>query len=173
MKKIISMVVLFVVIAMVATTVVNATTNSTLADELYKIGSKYGITSADKVKIERYLADNPVTDEEANTVVAKAEEAAKVMDDAGVTDVKSLSAEQKSKVESLANEAASAVGVTLNFKSGAVEVYKDGKLIETVTSVDGKLAYTGNSVNVALVVSSIAVVALATTLVVRKKIVNA
>ena len=61
------------------------------------------------------------------------------------------------------------IGLTLVFNSGTVEVYKDGVLIETVTLADsGKLAYTGNS-NVALVVTSVAVIALATTVVVRKR----
>lgn len=173
MKKLISIAILFVMVAMLATTMVNAATSSTLADDLYALGSKYGMTSADKVKIERYLADNPVTDEQANQVLAKAQEAVKVMEDAGVTDVKSLTTEQKNQLKSIANEAASIVGLTLTFKAGTVEIYKDGKLIETITFNNGKLAYTGNNVNLVLVVSSVAVVALATGFVVRKKFANA
>lgn len=173
MKKLISIAILFVMVAMLATTMVNAATSNTLAGDLYALGSKYGMTSADKVKIERYLADNPVTDEQANQVLAKAQEAVKVMEDAGVTDVKSLTVEQKNQLKSIANEAASIVGLTLTFKKGSVEIYKDGKLIETVTATNGKLAYTGNNVNLVLVVSSVAVVALATGFVVRKKFANA
>lgn len=173
MKKLISIAILFVMVAMLATTMVNAATSSTLADDLYALGSKYGMTSADKVKIERYLADNPVTDEQANQVLAKAQEAVKVMEDAGVTDVTKLTNEQKNQLKTIANEAASIVGVTLTFKNGTVEVYKDGRRIEVITFRDGKLAYTGNNVNLVLVVSSVAVVALATGFVVRKKFANA
>ncbi len=54
-----------------AVTGVNATTNDNLAETLYNIGAKYGMTKADKVKIERYLADYPVTESEANAIVAK------------------------------------------------------------------------------------------------------
>ena len=72
MKKLISIAILFIMVAMLATTIVNAATSSTLADELYALGSKYGMTSQDKVKIERYLADNPVTDAQANQVMEKA-----------------------------------------------------------------------------------------------------
>ena len=79
MKKILTLAITFVMIVMVAVTA-NATTSSELAETLYQKGSKYGMTSADKVKIERYLADNPVTDEEANAIVAKADEAVKVID---------------------------------------------------------------------------------------------
>ena len=151
---------------------VNATTNDNLADTLYNIGSKYGMTKSDKVKIERYLADNPVTESEANAIVAKANEAAKIMDEAGVTDFSKLSEDKKAEIKSIANQAASIVGVTLTYKSGSVEIYKDGKLIETVTNNNGKLAYTGNN-NIVLVVSSIAVIALASVAVARKKLANA
>lgn len=173
MKKLISIAILFIMVAMLATTIVNAATNSTLADELYALGSKYGMTSQDKVKIERYLADNPVTDAQANQVMEKANEAVKIMEEAGTTDVSKPTTEQKNKLKTLANEAASIVGLTLTFKSGTVEIYKDGKLIEVLGSENGKLAYTGNNVNVVLVVSSVAVVALAAVIVARKKFANA
>ena len=38
--------------------------------------------------------------------------------------------------------------------------------------MDGKLAYTGNNMNIVLVVSSVAVIALATVYIVRKKKTN-
>ena len=173
MKKLITITILFIMVAMLATTIVNAATSSTLADELYALGSKYGMTSQDKVKIERYLADNPVTDAQANQVMEKAKEAVKIMEEAGTTDVSKLTTEQKNKLKTLANEAASIVGLTLTFKSGTVEIYKDGKLIEVLGLENGKLAYTGNNVNVVLVVSSVAVVALAAVIVARKKFANA
>ena len=172
MKKLLSVAILFMLVAMLSTTIVCAATSSNLANELYTIGSKYGMTSADKVKIERYLSDNPVTDEQANQVVAKANEAAKIMEEAGTTNVKDLSTAQKDKLKSIANEAANIVGLTLTFKADRVEIYKNGKLIETIGTDSGKLAYTGNNVNVVLVVSSIAVVALAAGVVIRKKFAN-
>lgn len=173
MKKTLVITILFVMVALLATTVVNATSSSELADTLYNLGSKYGMTSADKVKIERYLADNPVTDDEANQIVAKAEEAVAIMEEAGVTDITKLSTAQKNQLKTIANEAASIVGITISIKAGVVEFYKDGKLIETATLNNGKLAYTGNSTNVVLVVSSIAIVALATGIVAKKKLANA
>ena len=174
MKKLLSIAIVFVMVAVLATTAVNAATSSTLANDLYTIGSKYGMSSADKVKIERYLADNAVTDDQANKVLAKANEAAKIMDEAGVKNYKDLTADKKNELKTIANEAASVLGLTLTFKSGNVEVYKDGKLIETLgVSNNGKLVYTGNNTNVILVVSSVAVVALAAGFIARKKIANA
>ena len=128
------------------------------------------MTSADKVKVERYLADNEVTDEQASAILAKADEAIAIMDAEGTKDVRELSADAKAKIKAIAQETASTIGLTLVFTSGTVEVYKDGELIDTVTlSNSGKLAYTGNNINVLLVVASVAVIALATTVVVRKR----
>ena len=133
----------------------------------------YGATSADKVKMERFFADNPITDEQADQIIAKAEEAVAVMQSAGVTSVKDLTVDQKNQLKSIANEAASIVGVSLVFKAGTVEIYKDGKLVETLTSNTGTLAYTGNTMNIVLVVSSIAIIALGTAVIARKRLANA
>ncbi len=172
MKKLLTISILAVMLVLMTVTGVNATTNDNLAETLYNIGSKYGMTKADRVKIERYLADYPVTESEANAIVAKANEAVKVMENAGVTDYTKLTKAQKAQIKSIANEAASIVDVTLAFKKGSVEIYKNGKLIESVSNNSGKLAYTGNN-NVVLVVSSIAVIALASVAVARKKLANA
>lgn len=173
MKKLLTISILAVMLVLMAVTGVNATTNDNLAETLYNMGAKYGMTTSDRVKIERYLADYPVTEDEANAIVAKAKEAVAVMEAAGVTDYKELTTDQKNQLKSIANEAASIIGVTLVFRTGAVDVYKDGTLIETATlNNSGKLAYTGNN-NIVLVVSSIAAIALVSVAVARKKLANA
>ena len=173
MKKTLSVILLIVMLLTVATSV-KAVSNSELASKLYALGAKYGMTSADKVKIDRYLADYPVSSAEADQVLAKANEATQLMESAGVTDYKKLSSEEKDQLKSLANEAASIVGVTLTYSDGEIDVYKDGKLIETLGSTSGgNLAYTGNDVNAVLVVSSVAVIALATIFVAKRKMANA
>ncbi len=173
MKKFLTVSLLFVMLVMAFATVVNAATSADLADKLYAKGSKYGMTSADKVKIERFLADNPVTDADADKILAKADEAVAVMERAGAKNYSELTAGEKSELKAIANAAADIAGVKLVFKTSSVEVYKDGKLIETVTNNSGKLAYTGNNVNMVLVVSSIAVIALAITVVAKRTLVNA
>lgn len=172
MKKLLTISILAIMLILTTVTGVRATTNDTLAETLYNMGSKYGMTNAEKLKIERYLADYPVTDEQADAVVAKAKEAVKIMEDAEVTDYTKLSKADKDKLKTIANEAASIVDVTLVFKTSSVEIYKNGKLIETVGNNTGKLAYTGNN-SIVLVVSSIAVIALASVAVARKKLANA
>lgn len=57
------------------------------------------MTSADKVKIERYLKENPVTDAQANEILAKADEAIAVMEKAGVTNYDKLTKAQKNEIK--------------------------------------------------------------------------
>lgn len=173
MKKTLTIALLVVMAIMAFATVVNAATTSTLADELYSKGAKYGMTSADKVKIERYLAENKVTDAQADKILAKADEAIAVMEKAGVTSYNKLTDSQKSEIKSIATEAAKEVDLKLVFKTRSVEIYNaDGKLVETISNTNGKLAYTGNTLNIALVASVISIVAVAA-VIARKKLVNA
>ena len=174
MKKSITIALLVVMLVMAFATVVNATTSAELADKLYEKGSKYGLTESDKVRIDRYLSQYPVTDEQADQVLAKADEAIAVMKEAGVKDYFDLTKAQKSEIKNIAKEAAEIIDVQLVFSTGKVEVVKDGKIIETVTNNDGKLAYTGNSVNIVLaVVATVAVIALAVAAVSKRKVANA
>ena len=176
MKKIVTIATIFLMVVMFATTIVSAATKDSLVNDLYDLTSKYGVTNADKVKADRFLTEYPITEDQANQIYAKAKEAIKVLEEAGVTDVKKLDTqltkEQKLKFQSLSQEAASIAGVTLTYKNGVVEVYKNGKKIEAFTFTNGKLAYTGNNINIVLVVSSVAVIALATVYIVRKKKTN-
>ena len=178
MKKLLTMALVFVLVSMVAITTVKAVSGATIVDDVYALGKKYGLTEADKARADRYVADNPITDEEAATIYAKAQESIKILEEAGATDVKKLdtqlNAEQRAAFEAKCQEAASVIGLTLTYNNGNVEVYKDGKKIDTFTFTDGKLAYTGNSSNIGMVVgSSVAVVALiAVAFVARKKFIN-
>ncbi len=174
MKRLFAVTILFVVLMTVLATSVNAVSTSEMIEKLYQMGQPYGMTQADKVKMERFFADNPVTEAQADQIIAKGEEAVALMQAAGTTNYKELTTEQKNQLKSIANEAASIVGVSLVFKKGTVEIYKDGVLIETITSNGSTtLAYTGNTTNMILVVSSVAIIALAATAVARRRAVNA
>ena len=169
MKKTLTIALLAIITIMALATGVNAATSSTLADELYAKGSKYGMTSADKVKIERYLKENPVTDAQANEILAKA-----VMEKAGVTNYDKLTKAQKNEIKSVATEAAKIVDLKLVFNKKSVAIYnKDGKLVETVSNANGKLAYTGNVVNVVVLATTVVALVAVSAVVARKRIVNA
>ena len=173
MKKTLAGILLCIMLVTLLATTVSAVSTDEMIEKVYEMGVKYGLTSADKVKMERFFADNPVTEAQADQLVAKAEEAVAIMEEAGVTNIKELTTEQKNQLKTVANEAASIVGVSLVFKAGAVEIYRDGKLIETITSNNGTLAYTGNTMNIVLVVSSVAIIALGLAVVARKRLANA
>ena len=127
------------------------------------------MTLADKVKVEWYLSENTVTDEQVNAIVAKADEAIAVMEAAGTTDYRKLTDAKKDQVKSIAKSAADIIDVKLVFKKNTVEIYNNaGKLIETIGNNNGKLAYTGNNVNVVLTTSVIAVIALAITVATKR-----
>lgn len=173
MKKIKIMITILVAIIVLGTVNTFATSTSQLINEVYSIGSKYGLTSSDKVKIERYLADNPVTEEEADELIAKAKEIDNIMKEEGVTDITKLSEEAKSKIKDIANSAASILNITLTIKDGKIEIYKDGKLIEVVSTNRGQLVYTGNNNFSIYVTIAVAIVALATIVIARKKKISA
>ena len=163
MKKVLTIALVFVMLMMVAMTVVNAATSETLADELYAIGAKYGMTKGNKIEIERYLKNNPIEEGKCNEILELAKEAQTIMQKNNTTDVRSLGANVKSELLSLANEAAEVAGVksfTFDSKNDKfLVVGPDGE--DYSISVSDALPYTGNEMNVALVVSSIAVIALA------------
>lgn len=180
MKKLLTISILFVMIMTMCTSIVCATTRAELTDQLYAIGSRFGATAADKVRVERFVADNEITDAQANAIVAKANEIAAIFEAAGATNFSQLSAAQKDQVKSLASDAAGIVGVTLSFKNGNVEAYKNGKLVDSTATPINKpgngssasagetLVYTGSNSYIAIAVVS--VVALATAVVVGKKV---
>lgn len=177
MKKVLVTLTLLVVGMMMSFTCVNATTNAELIEFATSnhvvSGESIGLTAENRVKVERYLQENPVTDDEANQIMAKANELIALMESAGVSDPAKLSQEDKAKFISIAQEGAAVIGLDLVFKAGSVDVYKDGVLIETAALADAPVPYTGSNVNVALVVSSVAVIALAMGIVAKKRVANA
>ena len=161
MKKLISVAILLVMIVALSATMVSAATSETLPNELYAIGSKYGMTQNDKVKMEQYLRDYPLSNDKCDEILGLAKQAEQIMIENNTTDVHSLPSDVKAKLRGLAEQAATIAGVTLDFKSDRIDVYKDGKWINSFGS--NNLAPTGTQVNMALVVSSVAVIALAAT----------
>ena len=175
-KILVSMLLLIVLVGVLATNSM-ATTNAELIEFAKSnhtvAGKSIGLTPANRVKVERYLTENPVTDTQAGAIMAKAKELIALMESAGVSDPADLSKSDKEKFMAIAQEGADVIGVKLVFHPHSVDVYKDGKLIESAT-LDNKLAYTGNNINLALVISSIALFALTTTgVVVKKRLANA
>ena len=177
MKKLLAGTLLLVMLIALVATKSMAATNADLIEYVtsdHKVaGENVGITAENRVKAKRYLTENPVTDAQADAIIAKGNEIIDLMNKANVSDPSKLSKADKEKFMEIAKEAADILGLKLVFHPNSVDVYdKDGKLIDTVT-LGGKLVYTGNRVNVVLVISSIAIIALAAGFVAKKRLANA
>ncbi len=173
MKKTLIFSLLFLLTITIFTTAAKAVSGSTIVNDLYELGIKYGFTEADKLRGERYVADNPITDEQAEIMYERAKQAEKYLEQTGATDVKKLNTqltkEQKKKYRQLCQDIADVIGLKLTYRDGMVDVYKDGKLIDTYTFTDGKLVYTGNNINFTLIGSLIVAIALISAVFVFKK----
>ena len=169
MIKRISIIVLMIVFLFSTSLVANAADKS-LADQIYTKLAPYGLTQGDRVKMERYIVANDISNEEATAVLAKVDEAIAIMKASGITNIRELSSENLKKIKTLAQEAANIVGLSLIFKISGVEIYKDGKLVEAIDHTNEKLAYTGNSLNNIIISTSVAALALAVITVTKIKL---
>lgn len=176
MKKLLASVLLLIMLVTILATSSMAATN---ADLIVYMTSSHAVSGGSielradqKVRAKRYLTENPVTDAQADAIIAKGDELLALLNEAGVTDPAKLSSADKERFMAIGQQAADVLGLTLIFHAHSVDIYKDGKYIDTA-SLGSKLVYTGNSVNLALVISSIAIIALATGFVAKKRLANA
>lgn len=176
MKKLLASVLLLISVVAIMATTSKAATNADLIDFInsnHTISGKVtGVDAGSRVKGERYLKENPLTDEQATAIIAKGNELIALMEKAGVSDPSDLSKADKEEFMRIAREAAAIAGLTLVFHPHSVDIYKDGVLIDTAT-MGSKLVYTGNNTNLALVISSVVIIALTAGIVTKKRLANA
>ncbi len=174
MKKIMISILISLVIILSMTSIVSAVTTDELLDYLRTQGGSY-ITESDIVRIERYFKEYPISEEQADQLKTKIDEAKAVVDAVG-GDLRNLTSADKDKLKGIANEVATIIDINLVFKKNSVDIYKNGKLIETA-SLEGNqiLVYTGNESNKnVLLISGVAILVLATgTILVRKSLKSA
>ena len=157
MKKVLTIMVILM-LSMVLCNVAYCAEEESLADKLYSIGSEYGFTTQDKVKIERYLATNEITKDQEEQIISKAQEMVEVMSQEQTKDYDSLSKESQSKIKKIASEAANILGLTLEYSSRSVSIYKDGVLQDIYSYNNQKLLYTGNTINNTIIISSVLII---------------
>ena len=165
MKKLTIGIIAILAIIILGTTMVGATTANNI-DAIYAIASKYGMSSSDKVKLERYVSDNSITESQTANLLDSVKNAESIVKAEGVKSYKELTASKKAELKTIANNAAASVGATVAYSTGKVEIYKYGKLVDAITSDDGKLAYTGST---SFAVAGIAIVLIAAAVVIIKK----
>lgn len=179
MKKLLKVTLAFVLIVLCYTTVAKAATTDELiayASKTFTIaGKQVKLSDADVLKVKRYLSENPVTSSDADRIIAKAEQIISIMRAEGVADITKLSKAKKDEVLKLAQEAAAITGATLTYDSTnkAITVYKNGKKVESVSLQNYKFVQTGSDNTMYVVIPTVAVISVATVIILRKKKANA
>ena len=141
--KIIKKSVLVLMIALVALTAFASKSSAMTKEELKEYmlgdngiaGSNLHARSADKVKIERFINGNDITDEQAGQIKEKIDEAVALMTADGATHPNALSSkEKKNKLLGLAQQAAGVLGLTVSYNADdeSLDIYKDGELYDTL-----------------------------------------
>lgn len=180
MKRLLKVTLAFVLVVLCYTTVAKAATTDELiayASKTFTIaGKQVKLSDADVLKVKRYLSENPVTSSGADKIIAKAEQIISIMRAEGVADITKLSKAKKDEVLKIAQEAAAITGATLTYDSTnkAIAVYKNGKKVESLSLQNYKFVQTGsdNTMYVVIPTVTVAVIAIATVIILRKKKAN-
>lgn len=142
MQKLLKISLVFVLLLLAVATTVNAISADDLVAYVTKAqevaGKKVVLVSASqKVEIERYLSKNEVSESDLDYVKSKFDEAVKILNKAGTTDVKKLSSSVKDELIALVEDvsANTSIKATVN-ANGTITVYNlDGTKFDTVTPI--------------------------------------
>ena len=188
MKKI-TKVMLALVMAIVALTVFTTKSNAMTANELKDYicndkginGTKLIIRDADKVKVEKFFANNEMTDAQADQIKAIIDKGVALMNADGASEPNQLSSKAK-KLEllSYAQEAAAVMGLTVSYDATEerLDIYKNGVLYDSLNwgvtesskgSTESALVQTGSTNYVYIVVAGIMLIAGIMLVISRKK----
>ena len=163
MKKVLQFIAVFI-IALSFTTNVHAATKQDLIDYASKAFTIAGksVSSPEFAAIAKnYLADNTISEADADKIIAKGDQIIAIMNAAGTTDITKLSKSQKDQIRSLATEAATLAGATINYDTTSKRVTvkgSNGKTYGSAALVTNKLASTGSDYTVYVAVSGLALV---------------
>ena len=188
MKKI-TKVMLALVMAIVALTVFTTKSNAMTANELKDYicndkginGTKLIIRDADKVKVEKFFANNEMTDAQADQIKAIIDKGVALMNADGASEPNQLSSKaKKQELLSYAQEAAAVMGLTVSYDATEerLDIYKNGVLYASLNwgvtesskgSTESALVQTGSTNYVYIVVAGIMLIAGIMLVVSRKK----
>ena len=116
MKKSLKLIAVFIV-SLCFISNVHAATKQELIDYASKTFTVAGksISSPELAAIVKsYLADNEISSEKADQIIAKGNKIIEIMNTAGTTDLTKLSSSQKNEIRTLATDAATLAGATIN-----------------------------------------------------------
>lgn len=188
MKKI-TKVMLTLVMAIVALIVFTTKSNAMTANELKDYicndkginGTKLVIRDADKVKVEKFFANNEMTDAQADQIKAIIDKGVALMNADGASEPNQLSSKaKKQELLSYAQEAAAVMGLTVSYDATEerLDIYKNGVLYDSLNwgvtesskgSTESALVQTGSTNYIYVVVAGIMLIAGIMLVVSRKK----
>ena len=188
MKKI-TKAMLALVMAIVALTVFTTKSNAMTANELKDYicndkginGTKLVIRDADKVKVEKFFANNEMTDTQADQIKAIIDKGVALMNADGASEPNQLSSKaKKQELLSYAQEAAAVMGLTVSYDATEerLDIYKNGVLYDSLNwgvtesskgSTESALVQTGSTNYIYVVVAGIMLIAGIMLVVSRKK----
>ena len=188
MKKI-TKVMLALVMAIVALTVFTTKSNAMTANELKDYicndkginGTKLIIRYADKLTVEKFFANNEMTDAQADQIKAIIDKGVALMNADGASEPNQLSSKaKKQELLSYAQEAAAVMGLTVSYDATEerLDIYKNGVLYDSLNwgvtesskgSTESALVQTGSTNYVYIVVAGIMLIAGIMLVVSRKK----
>lgn len=180
MKKTLSFIFAFVLVIVALSTVVNATSTDKIVEYASRTieiaGDSFKLPDEDILRIQRYLGQYPVSDEDADKIIAQADKIVNIMKAEGVSNPEKLSKAKKQEIYSVAQEAARIAGTSLTYNSSnqTIVITKDGEKIYEINTDNSKLVQTGNDNTVVYIsIAVVAVIAIVTTIVLKKRKVNA
>ena len=180
---------LALVMAIVALTVFTTKSNAMTANELKDYicndkginGTKLIIRDADKVKVEKFFANNEMTDAQADQIKAIIDKGVALMNADGASEPNQLSSKaKKQELLSYAQEAAAVMGLTVSYDATEerLDIYKNGVLYDSLNwgvtesskgSTESALVQTGSTNYVYIVVAGIMLIAGIMLVISRKK----
>lgn len=173
MKKFLRITFVLMAILLCTISVVNAATKDELVAYLSKsfkvAGEEVKLSDSDILNVKKYLEQYPVSEGDADKIIAKVDEAVALVNKAGTTNLTKLSKAQKDELIKIAQEAASIAGATISYdnKDKVVTIYKNGEVFTTRT-LDSKFVQTGSNATMYVVIALVAVIAVATVVGYRK-----
>lgn len=139
MKKVLSTMLIAVVALLMLSTVSKATTEKELEDYILSEktigGTTWVISNQDKAKVEKFFAENDITDEQATKVEAIGNKAIAYMNKIGASTPEEIKTkEQKQQLLAYAQEAATTLGLTVVYNTPAkrLDIYRNGTKIESL-----------------------------------------
>ena len=172
MRKSLQLIAVFI-ISLCFTTNVHAATKQELIDYASKTFTvaRKSVSSPELAAIVKsYLADNEISADVADQIIAKGDKIIAIMNSAGTTDLTKLSSSQKNEIRTLATDAATLAGATVSYDNSSKRLTvkgANGKNYGTVPITNTKLAATGSDYTIYVAISGLALV-VASSVVYRK-----